>query len=106
VRRALTPQFWNALKTGDMTDPLLRELRRNDCSNWKPHTKMLLVCLDNDTVVAPENTEETLANMRANGVGENIVRDYVIHKKDLNHVTSSIPALLLARKFFDSVGKN
>jgi len=106
VRRALTSRFWNAMKTKDMTDPLLRELRQNNCNNWKPHTKMLMICLDNDTIVVPENTEETLANMRANGAGSNVVRDYVIHQKDLNHVTSSDPALVLAREFFDTSGKS
>ncbi len=99
--RVLNPRFLKALRLIDTRDPVIRELKSNDCADWTPHTKMLLICLNNDQVVAASNTQKALRKMRARGVGADVVRQSVIVDNKLNHITAVVPSFLRARRFFD-----
>ena len=76
-------------------------MRKNDVYDWKPRTKMLLVTLKEDKIVDPSNTEKAFLTMRRNGVGDAMLRKYVINDLSLNHLTAIAPALIQARRFFD-----
>ncbi len=99
--RITTTRFRDALRTGDPADPAIRALRENDCYDWMPRTKILLTCLQSDSVVMPANTQKAITAMRARGVKSDVVRDFVIKDSSLNHATAAIPSLMLARRFFD-----
>jgi hypothetical protein len=74
---------------------------KSDSYDWSPRTKMLLINLVADKVVDPENTETALKTMRRRGVGENLLRQYVINDASLNHITGMPVATARARRFFD-----
>ena len=101
IDNVITPRFKKALQTLDTSDPVIRELQRNDGYDWKPRTKMLLVTLKEDKIVDPANTEKAFLTMRRNGVGDALLRKYVINDSSLNHLTAVAPALMRARRFFD-----
>ncbi len=102
LENVLNPRFYKAMQTLDMKDPLIRELIKNDCYNWTPRTKMLLVALKNDAVVSDKNTDKAIITMRARGVSSNLVRKYVIKEKDeLNHISVIPSAIMVARRYFD-----
>lgn len=100
IERALTPHFRDALRKGDTTDLIVRQLKANDCFDWKPQTKMLLVCVKGDAIVSDENTANALTAMRNRGVGDDTAQNYVL-SSSFNHVTGVPPALSVARRFFD-----
>jgi dienelactone hydrolase len=102
LSQVLTPRALRALQTLDKRDPIMRELANNDVYNWTPRTRMLLVALQNDNVVAASNTHRTLQVMRARGVTSNMLRTSIIRDNNLNHITAFTPALIRARRFFDS----
>ena len=101
LQNVVTPRFWNALQTRDTRDPLIRELQNNDCTNWSPRTKTLLVALQNDQIVVSANTRNALQTMRKRGVGTDILRANIVRDDKLNHITFIAPALLRARQFFN-----
>lgn len=101
LNRAITPRFKKAIQNLDTSDPIVRELRKSDCFDWSPRTPLLLTYLPNDTIVASANTLKAIKTMRARGVGANVVRDYAIRNKQLNHITAIGPSFLMARRFFD-----
>jgi len=101
IDNVITKRFKNALQTLDTSDPVISEMRKNDVYDWKPRTKMLLVTLKEDKIVDPGNTERVFQTMRRNGVGDAMLRKYVINDLSLNHLTAIPPALIQARRFFD-----
>lgn len=76
--RIVLHRFRNALTSGDARDPVIRELPRHDCYDWKPRTKILLVALASDALVTVENTETAMRAMRNNGIGANTLRRYIL----------------------------
>lgn len=101
LANVITPKFKKALETLDAKDPLISEMLKSDCYDWSPRTKMLLINLVNDKVVDPENTAKTVQTMRRRGVGENLLRQYVVNDAGLNHVTGMPSVMAQARRFFD-----
>lgn len=101
LANVITPRCKLAMETNDTSDPIIRELQKNDVYDWSPRTKMLLVNLINDGVVDPENTQKAFQTMRRRGVGADTLRRYVIKDTSLNHLTAVGPALVQARRFFD-----
>jgi alpha/beta superfamily hydrolase len=97
----LNPSFVQALQTLDTSDPTIRAMQKNDCYDWAPRTKMLLINLQGDKVVDPGNTEKAFQTMRQRGVGANVLRRYEIKDTSLNHLTAMAPAMAQARRFFD-----
>ncbi|HEY3780530.1 MAG TPA: hypothetical protein VGL56_05560 [Fimbriimonadaceae bacterium] len=102
IRRILTPRFKEALKTEDTKDPLIAELRKNDCYDWAPQTPMLLPYLTTDRLVPPENTLEAIMAMRVRGVGSYLVDRHPINDSRLDHITAVPYAMVVGRLFFDS----
>lgn len=101
IDNVITDRFKRALENLDRSDPVIKELERNDTFDWAPRTKMLLVNLENDFVVDPGNTDVTYRTMRKRGVSQRLISQYVIRGKNLNHITGIGTALVQARKFFD-----
>ena len=101
IRNVLTPRFVNALRTLDRRDPLIAALTNDNVYDWAPRTPMLLVNLEGDGVVSPENTANAMKAMRARGVAANSLRRYVIRDSSLNHVTAVPAAMSTVRTFFD-----
>ena len=99
--RVLDARFLRALQTNDSRNFVIRALKQNDTFSWSPRTPMLLVALQNDSIVTSQNTTKTLRAMRARGVGANVARQFIIRDEKLNHITAVAPALLAARRFFD-----
>jgi pimeloyl-ACP methyl ester carboxylesterase len=106
LENVMTPRFKRALETLDTKDPVIREMIKSDAYDWSPRTPMLLINLVNDKVVDPENTEKALKTMRRRGVGENLLRRYVINDASLDHITGMPAATAQARRFFDEQVSN
>jgi len=103
VERLVTPRFMKALKNPNNSDPLMRELVRNNTYNWTPRTKMLLIALKKDDIVTQKNTTKTIAIMRRRGVSASIVKENIINDANLNHISGMLPALIAARRYFDDI---
>jgi len=101
VKRVVDSKFWDEVNKIDSSDPLVEVMKDNDCFNWSPKTKMILVYLTTDQFVPPANTEMTIQAMRSNGVSEDTVRTYPITTAGLTHITAAPTAMVAARKFFD-----
>lgn len=101
IFNVVTPKFKRAIETMDLRDPAAKLLKDNDCYDWSPRTKMLLVNLEGDTIVTPKNSEVALQAMRRRGVGRDQLRRSIIREPSLNHVTAVPAAMLRARNFFD-----
>lgn len=100
--RITQPKFRQALRDGDQSDPLIRTLHENNSYDWSPQMPMYLVCVKGDQIVSDGNTLMAVRSMRKRGVGRNGIRFHRIPTKGLNHLTGFPPAVLLARRFFDS----
>lgn len=101
LENVLTPRFQKVLETLDTSDPVTREMLKNDAYDWSPRTKMLLINLQSDKIVDPSNTEKAFQTMRRRGVRADTLRRFEIKDKNLNHITAVAPSLAQARKFFD-----
>ncbi|MEO8073970.1 MAG: prolyl oligopeptidase family serine peptidase [Acidobacteriota bacterium] len=101
LENVLTNRFVEALRKSDMRDPIIKGLRNNDVYDWSPRTKMLLVNLEDDKIVDPDNTDNVFRTMRKRGVGNDTLSRFIIKDRNLNHITAVAPALLQARRFFD-----
>ena len=101
LRNVLTPRFLKALQTTDRRDPLVGALIKEDVYDWAPRTPMLLINLDGDGVVNPENTTNAMRAMRKRGVTALTLRRYILRDSSLNHVTAVPAAMSKARAFFD-----
>jgi hypothetical protein len=102
IFNVVTPRFKKVMETMDLKDPAARLLKDNDCYDWTPRTKMLLINLEGDTVVTPRNSEKAFETIRRRGVGANMLRRSIIVNPELNHITAVPTALLRARNFFDN----
>lgn len=97
-----TPSFKRAIETIDLRNPAVKLLKDNDCYDWSPRTRMLLINLEGDTIVSPKNTLVAFQTMRRRGVGRDSLRRAIIRDPKLNHVTAVPAAMLKARQFFDN----
>lgn len=95
----ITPCFRRAIETGDMRNATVKLLKDNDCYDWSPRSRMLLINLEGDTIVSPKNTQVAIQTMRRRGVGSSTLRRSVIRDSGLNHVTAVPTAMLRARNF-------
>lgn len=102
IFNVVTPKFKRVMETLDLRDPAAKVLRDNDCYDWSPRTKMLLINLEGDTVVTPRNSQVAFQTMRRRGAGRDSLRRAIIRDSTLNHVTAVPSAMLRARQFFDS----
>ncbi|MGI8812690.1 MAG: alpha/beta hydrolase family protein [Pyrinomonadaceae bacterium] len=97
----ITPGFRRAIETMDARNAAFKLLKDNDCYDWSPRNRMLLINFEGDTVVSPKNTQVAFETMRRRGVGANTLRRSVIRDSSLNHVTAVPAAMRRARNFFD-----
>ncbi|MCW5937515.1 MAG: hypothetical protein KIT11_09440 [Fimbriimonadaceae bacterium] len=97
IERILQPDTLRALRDRDEDHPLLRLLAANDCYDWEPKTKTMLAYLTTDDTVLPENTHRAMERMGHLAH----VRAFSVEGSSLNHVTATVPCLVLARAFFD-----
>jgi len=101
IDKILTPNFRDSIRTSDQNNPVIAEMRKSDCYNWTPRTKMLLPYLNGDDVVDSANTIEAVDAMRLKGVGSDRMRPFEIDDKKLSHSTAAPVAYSAARRFFD-----
>lgn len=101
IFNVVTPRFKRVMETMDLGDPAAKLLKDNDCYDWSPRTRMLLINLEGDTVVTPRNSQVAFQTMRQRGVGRDQLRRAIIRDSSLNHVTAVPAAMLKARNFFD-----
>jgi hypothetical protein len=101
IRNLLTADFVRKLEAMDTSDPLIAELAKNNVFDWSPRTPMLLVNLEGDGVVNPENTTSAMNAMRARGIGRDKLRRFIMRGEGLTHVTAVPNGMAAARKFFD-----
>ncbi|MEQ1605298.1 MAG: hypothetical protein ABL999_10570 [Pyrinomonadaceae bacterium] len=101
LRNVITPRFLRALETVDTKDPLVAALINDNVFDWAPRTPMLLINLEGDGVVGPENTTNAFNAMRRRGVGRESMRRYIIKDASLSHLTAVPAAMAAARRFFD-----
>ncbi|MGH9946857.1 MAG: alpha/beta hydrolase family protein [Pyrinomonadaceae bacterium] len=97
----VTPRFKRVMETLDLRDPAAKQLKDNDCYDWSPRTKMLLINLEGDAIVSPRNTEVAFRTMRRRGIARDTLRRSIIRDAKLNHITAMPEAMLRARNFFD-----
>jgi alpha/beta superfamily hydrolase len=97
----ITPRFKRVMETMDLRDPAAKLLKDNDCYDWSPRTRMLMINLEGDTIVSPKNSQVAFQTMRRRGVGRDTLRRSIIRDSNLNHVTAVPSAMLRARNFFD-----
>ncbi len=95
------PRFKRVAESADARDPAIRLLRDNNCFDWSPRSRMLMIYLEGDGVVTDENSKNAFRTMRNRGVGRNTMRRSVIKDSSLNHLTAMPIAMIRARNFFD-----
>jgi hypothetical protein len=101
IFNVVTPRFKSAMETLDLRDPAAKLLKDNDCYDWSPRNRMLLIHLEGDTVVTPKNSQVALQAMRRRGVGRETLRRSIIRDSNLNHISAMPVAMIRARNFFD-----
>ncbi len=102
IFNVVTPRFRRVMETMDLRDPAAKMLKDNDCYDWSPRAKMLLINLEGDTVVTPRNSEVAFSTMQRRGVGPSTLRRSIIIDSKLNHLTAVPAAMPRARQFFDN----
>lgn len=100
LSNVLQPAFLRDMKANRKSNPFVRMLHENDVYDWTPTRPMLLIYVDKDFVVSPENTEKAYQAMRRRGVGEQTLRKVMI-PSTFDHLTGIAPAISKARAFFD-----
>lgn len=100
LENVLQPGFLRAMRRNDKSNPFVRMLQENDVHNWSPSSPMLMIYVDKDFVVSPENTRVAIDAMRQNGVPASRVKTAMI-PASFNHLTGIAPAISKARAFFD-----
>jgi pimeloyl-ACP methyl ester carboxylesterase len=100
LENVLQPGFLRAMQRNDKSNPFVRMLQENDVYNWAPNSPMLMIYVDKDFVVSPENTRVAIDAMRRNGVPASRVKTAMI-PATFNHLTGIAPAISKARAFFD-----
>lgn len=97
----ITPELKTAMETRDAIDPLVAALLKDNVFDWAPRTPMLLINLESDGVVSPQNSANAFNAMRRRGVGANTLRRHIIPNAKLDHITAVPAAMSAARAFFD-----
>ena len=97
----LTPRFIKALEDVDMTDPVLREMSRNNVYDWAPKTEMLIQSLATDKVVDPQNAVVAMEHMRRRGVTKRTLRHLEVNNERLDHGSFAIEATYNTLRFFE-----
>ncbi|MEZ5422616.1 MAG: hypothetical protein R2682_05915 [Pyrinomonadaceae bacterium] len=99
--KVTTPRFKRVAESADVKDPAIRLLRDNNCFDWSPRSRMLMIYLEGDAIVTDENSKNAFRTMRNRGVGRDTMRRSVIKDSSLNHLTAMPIAMIRARNFFD-----
>lgn len=100
LSNVLQPRFLSDMKANRKSNPFVRMLHENDVYDWAPTRPMLLIYVDKDFVVSPENTEKAYQAMRRRGVTDRTLRKVMI-PATYNHLTGIAPAIAMARAYFD-----
>lgn len=100
LSNVLQPAFYKQIKEGNSSNIVVRMFKENDVYNWSPRVPMLMVYVDKDFVVSPENTTKTYETMRRRGVSTAALKTIML-PDTLNHITGIAPALSKTRAFFD-----
>ncbi len=100
LSNVLQPAFLRDMKANSMSNPFVRMLHENDVYDWSPTRPMLLIYIDKDFIVSPDNTEKAYRTMRSRGVTDQTLRKYML-PATYDHLTGIPPAIAMARAFFD-----
>ncbi len=101
LSNVLQPTFLRDMKTNRASNPFVRMLQENNTYDWRPTRPMLMIYVDKDFVVSPENTEKAYQAMRRRGVTDRTMRKLML-PNTYNHLTGIAPAMAMTRAFFDS----
>lgn len=99
--RLIAEKFKAPLAKRDRTNPVISLLAANNAFDWLPVVPTYMVCLKTDNIVNPENTYRAYAAMRKRGATPQHVNYARIVDPKLDHGSAAVPALMLARRFFD-----
>lgn len=97
----MTPRFIKALEDTDLSDPVLREMSKNNVYDWAPRTEMMIVSLATDKIVDPRNATTAMRYMRRRGVTDRTLRHLEINDPSLDHGTVIPQATYNILRFFD-----
>lgn len=89
------------LAAPDPTFPLVQVMGMYNTYAWKPTKPLYLVGLQQDTIVGFANTVNTMAWMRKQGIGAEVVNSFGVDAPAENHLTQGPGQAILARRFFD-----
>jgi alpha-beta hydrolase superfamily lysophospholipase len=102
IERLMQAPFFRAMQEEDVDNPLSRLMQQNNCFDWTPKRPLFLFCIENDTLVNPQNTYHAIHAMRARGVNNQTMGFHVASSDlKLSHETAQPSAVALARRFFD-----
>lgn len=100
LSNVLQPAFLADMKANRKTNPFVRMLQENNTYNWATRVPMLMIYVDKDFVVSPENTSVAYNAMRKRGVSDTLMRKLEL-PATFNHLTGIAPAMAKSRAFFD-----
>ncbi len=100
LSNVLQPAFLRDMKANRKSNPFVRMLHENDVYDWTPTRPMLMIYVDKDFIVSPENTEKAYRTMRSRGVNDQTLRKLML-PASYDHLTGIAPAIALARAYFD-----
>ncbi len=100
LSNVLQPAFLRDMKANRKSNPFVRMLHDNDVYDWTPRRPMLLIYVDKDFIVSPENTEKAYRTMRTRGVTDQTLRKLML-PASYDHLTGIAPAIAMARAYFD-----
>lgn len=100
LSNVLNPSFLSDMKANRSSNAFVKMLRENDTYDWAPTRPLLMIYVDKDFVVSPENTDKAYNAMRRRGVTSATMRKVMI-PSTFNHITGVAPAMSKARAFFD-----
>lgn len=100
LSNVLQPDFIQEMRSITSNALFVRLLRENDTYSWEPKAPMLLIYVDKDAIVSPQNTEIAYNTMQRRGVSSAILRKVAI-PESYDHITGIAPALAKVRAFFD-----
>ncbi|MFN7171611.1 MAG: hypothetical protein ACK4P3_02325 [Fimbriimonadaceae bacterium] len=102
IERLMQPPFFRAMQEGAVDNPFSKLMQQNNCFDWTPQRPLFLFCIENDTMVDPQNTYHAIRAMRARGVTDQTMGFHIGSSNlKLNHATAQPSAVALARQFFD-----
>lgn len=100
LSNVMQPAFYKQIKDGSSSNIVVRMFKENDVYNWSPRVPMMMVYVDKDFVVSPDNTTKTYETMRRRGVSSSALKTVML-PASFNHLTGIAPALAKTRAFFD-----